>query len=53
MVSFLQLYNYDNRDDFNFWIVNFPFMSSNIPPGPSYGIYIYIYIIIGSNWANL
>ena len=31
---------YDKRDDFNFHIVNFPFMSSNIPSGPSYGVYI-------------
>ena len=27
-------------DDFNFHIVNFPFLSSNIPSGPSYGAYI-------------
>ena len=31
---------YDKRDSFNFKIVNFPFMSSNIPSGPAYGIYI-------------
>ena len=31
---------YDNRDDFDFHIVNFPFFSSNIPSGPSYGAYI-------------
>ena len=31
---------YDKRDSFNFPIVNFPFMSSNIPAIPSYGIYI-------------
>ena len=31
---------YDKRDDFNFHIVNFPFLSSNIPSGPSYGVYI-------------
>ena len=29
---------YDKRDDFD--IVNFPFLSSNIPSGPSYGVYI-------------
>ena len=27
---------YDKRDNFNSHIVNFPFMSSNIPAGPSY-----------------
>ena len=31
---------YDKRDDFGFHIVNFPFLSSNITSGPSYGVYI-------------
>ena len=31
---------YDIRDDFNFPIVNFPFMCSNIPASPAYGVYI-------------
>ena len=31
---------YDKRDDFDFHIVDFPFLSSNIPSGPSYGVYI-------------
>ena len=31
---------YDKRDDFDFHIVNYPFLSSNIPSGPSYGVYI-------------
>ena len=31
---------YDKLDDFNFHIVNFPFLSSNIPSGPLYGVYI-------------
>ena len=31
---------YDKRDDFDFHIVNFPFLSSNIPSGPFYGVYI-------------
>ena len=31
---------YDKRDDFDFHIVNFPFLSSNIPYGPSNGVYI-------------
>ena len=31
---------YDKRNDFYFHIVNFPFLSSNIPSGPSYGVYI-------------
>ena len=31
---------YDKHDDFDFHIVNFPFLYSNIPSGPSYGVYI-------------
>ena len=31
---------YDKRDSFNFNIVNFPHMSSNIPSKPAYGVYI-------------
>ena len=30
---------YDKRDDFNFKIINFPNMSSNIPASPAYGVY--------------
>jgi hypothetical protein len=32
--------HYDKRDDFNVPIVNFPFISSNIPVGAAYGVYI-------------
>ena len=31
---------FDKRDDFNFPIVNFPFICSNIPASPAYGLYI-------------
>ena len=31
---------YDTRDDFNFPIVNFPFICSNIPAAPAYGVCI-------------
>ena len=31
---------YDKRDDFNFPIVNFPFLSSNIPSAPANGVYV-------------
>ena len=31
---------YNKRDDVDFHIVNFPFLSSNIPSGPSYGVSI-------------
>ena len=32
---------YDKRGDFNFVIVNFPFLDGDVPCSPSYGIYIY------------
>ena len=31
---------YDERDDFNFHITNFPFLSSNIPSSRAYGVFI-------------
>ena len=31
---------WDNRDDIHFPIVNFPFICSNIPAAPAYGVYI-------------
>ena len=31
---------YDKWDDFNFKIINFPNMCSNIPAFPAYGVYI-------------
>ena len=31
---------YDKRDDFGFPIVNFPWLSGDVPRLPSYGIYI-------------
>ena len=31
---------YDKRDDFNFHITNFPFLSCNIPSSPAYDVFI-------------
>ena len=31
---------YDKRDDFNFDIVNFPFLDGDVPQRPTYGVYI-------------
>ena len=36
----LQVKLYDKRDDFNFNIVNFPLLSSNIPQSSAYGVYV-------------
>ena len=35
---FIQIY--DKRDDFDFDIVNFPFLDGDVPRCPSYGVYI-------------
>ena len=31
---------YDKRDDFDFHIVNFPFLDGDVPRRPSYGVYV-------------
>ena len=31
---------YDKHDDFDFHIVNFPYLSSNIPESPAYGVFV-------------
>ena len=36
----LRTQHYDKREDLNFPIVNFPFICSNIPAAPVYGVYI-------------
>jgi hypothetical protein len=36
----LRMKLYDERDDFNFPSVNFPYMRSTIPAAPAYGVYI-------------
>ena len=36
----LRTFLYDKRDDFNFHITNCPFLSSNIPSSPAYGVFI-------------
>jgi len=31
---------YDKRNDFTFLIVNYPFLDTNIPSSPAYGVYM-------------
>ena len=38
--SFFSSKIYDKRDDFDFDIVNFPFLDGDVPRRPSYGVYI-------------
>ena len=30
----------DKRDDFDFPVVNYPYLSSNIPESPAYGVFV-------------
>ena len=39
---------YDKRDDFDFDIVNFPFLDGDVPRRPSYGVYISAHKICSS-----
>ena len=32
--------SYDKRRDFNFEVINYPYLNSNIPKNPSYGVFI-------------
>ena len=46
---------YDKRDNFNFKIINFPNMCSNIPASPAYGVYIsqlIRYARVSSNYSD-
>ena len=36
---------YDKRDDFDFDIVNFPFLDGDVPRRASYGVYISLNIL--------
>ena len=38
--GFVKTKIYDKRDDFNFDIVNFPFLDGDVPRSASYGVYI-------------
>ena len=38
--GFVKTKIYDNRDDFDFDIVNFPFLDCDVPRSTSYGVYI-------------
>ena len=38
--SIVSFKSFDKRDDFNFEIVNFPFLDGDVPRSPSYGVYI-------------
>ena len=38
--GFVSSKNYDKCDDFDFDIVNFPFLDGDVPCRPSYGVYI-------------
>ena len=44
---------YDKGDDFNFEIVNFPFLDGDVSRAPSYGVYIYQLICFARVCSNV
>ena len=38
--GFVSTKDYDKRNDFDFYIVNFPLLDGDVPRRPSYGVYI-------------
>ena len=44
---------YDKRDDFDFEIVNFPFLDGDVPRSTSYGVYISQLIVLLEHLAML
>ena len=44
---------YDKRDDFNFEIVNFPFLDGDVPCSPSYGVHISQLIRFARVYSNV
>ena len=44
---------YNKRDDFDFDIVDFPFLDRNVPRRTSYGVYIYELIRFARASSNL
>ena len=43
---------YDKRDDFGFPIVNFPWLSGDVPRLPLYGIYISQFVRFARCWTG-
>ena len=37
---------YDKRDDFNFEIVNFPFLDGDVPRSPSYDVFLFLSLFV-------
>ena len=44
---------YDKCDDFDFLIVKFPYLSSNIPESPAYGVFCLTVITLRSGWFKI
>ena len=44
---------YNKRDDFNFEIVNFPFLDGNVPRSTPYGVYISQHIPFATAFTSI
>ena len=45
--------SYDKCDDFDFLIVNFPYLSSDIPESPAYDVLCLIFNTLRSGWFKI
>ena len=46
--------SYDKCDDFEFFIVNFPYLISNIPESPAYGVFcLTVNSTLRSGWFKI
>ena len=53
LVSIVSSKIHDKRDDFNFEIVNFPFLDGDVPRSHSYGVYIWQLIRFATVCSNV
>ena len=44
--GFVKTKFFDKRDDFDFDIVNFPFLDGDVPRSTSYGVYIFQHFVL-------
>ena len=44
---------YDKQDYLNFEILNFPFLDGDVPPSPSYGVFISQLIRFAGVWSHV
>ena len=51
--GFLSRRRYDKGDNFDFDIVNYPYLDSNIPVGPAYSVYTSRLVAFARRYGNM